>query len=74
LNAFTTGVLRDELGDLLGGGAIRRCGQPVPRVGVDRVRDVDDDLASDPVRVLLDRLLDPGVVEGEDDDLPAERR
>jgi hypothetical protein len=74
LNAFTTGVpLGDELGDLLGRRATSRRCQPVPRLGVDRIRDVDDDLASEPIGVLLDGLLDAGVVDGEDDYLAAER-
>jgi hypothetical protein len=65
--------LGDELGDLLGRRATSRRCQPVPRLGVDRIRDVDDDLASEPIGVLLDGLLDAGVVDGEDDYLAAER-
>jgi hypothetical protein len=46
--------LWDELLDLLGGrGSGWRC-QPVPGLGVDRVGDVDDDLAGELVGVLLD--------------------
>jgi len=34
---------------------------------------VDNDLASEPIGVLLDGLLDAGAVDGEDDYLAAER-
>jgi hypothetical protein len=39
------------------------------RVGVYRVGDVYDDLAPEPIGVLLHGLLDPRVVDGENDDL-----
>jgi hypothetical protein len=68
------GPLGDELGDLLGGGGARRRGQPVPGLGVDRVGDVDDDLAGELVGVLLDGVLDARVVDGKDDHLAAEPR
>ena len=58
------GALRDELGDLLGGRGAGRCCQPVPRLCVDGIRDVDDDSACEPIGVLLDGLLDARVVEG----------
>src|SRR5215211_6581207 len=66
--------LRDELLDLLGGGGSRWCCQLVPGLGVDGVGDVDDDLAGELVRVLLDGVLDAGVVDGKDDTITAELR
>jgi hypothetical protein len=63
---------RDELCDLLRGRTSGLCGQPVPRLCIDRVGDVDDDLAIEAVGVLLHGILDARVVEGEDDDLAAE--
>ena len=44
--------LREELGHLLGGGRPGRCDEVVPRLGVDWVGDVDDDLPLEPVAVL----------------------
>jgi hypothetical protein len=41
---------------------------------VSRVGDVDHDLAGELVRVLLDGVLDAGIVDGEDHDLTTERR
>jgi hypothetical protein len=65
--------IREELSDLLGGGRSSRCGEVVPCHAVDRVRDVDHDLALDPVGVLADGVLDRGVVDGKDDDLASQR-
>src|SRR5215217_277245 len=66
--------LRNELGDLLGGGGSRWRRQPVPGLGVDRVGDVNDGLAGELVGVLANGVLDAGIVDGEDDHLAAERR
>src|SRR5215216_5706365 len=66
--------LRDELLDLLGRGGSRWCCQLVPGLGVDGVGDVDDDLAGELIGILLDGVLDAGIVDGEDDHLAAERR
>jgi hypothetical protein len=54
------GSLRDQLRDLFGGRAAGPGGQTVPRLRVDRIRDVDDDLAVQSVGVLLRRSLMPG--------------
>jgi hypothetical protein len=74
LTAFTTGVPAGQAAGLLGGGGPWRRRQLVPGLGVDRVGDVDHDLAGELVPVLLDGVLDAGVVDGEDDDVAAERR
>jgi hypothetical protein len=73
LNAFTTAVpsgtscATSSAEDIPGG--LARSSQVL---GVDWVRDVDDDLARDPVRVFENGVLDAGVVDREHDDLAAE--
>jgi hypothetical protein len=62
----------DKLRDLRGGRAARLGGQTVPRLGIDRIRDVDDNLAVQPVGVLLGGVLDAGVVQRQHDHAAAE--
>jgi len=70
LKAFTTrGAGRGRLGDFLRARRAVGGGEPVGR-SIDRVADVDDDLAREGVSVLGDHRYDIGVPEGHDDDVP----
>src|SRR3954453_4145599 len=65
--------LRKRRGDLGGGGAIGRDAQRVEGLDVQRVGDVDDDLAGQLLTALGDDVGDRPVVDREDDDLAGDR-
>src|SRR3954453_19434696 len=65
--------LRKRRGDLGGGGAVGRDDQRVEGLDVQRVGDVDDDLAGQLLTALGDDVGDRPVVDREDDDLAGDR-
>ena len=73
LNAFRTSRLGEGSGDLRGRGAVGGDGQGVEGLEVQRVGDVDDDLAGEAVAALGDDGADGGVGDREDDDVAAHR-
>ena len=65
--------LRQRGGDLGGGGAVGGHDQGVEGLEVQRVGDVDDDLAGQALAALGDDLGDGGVGDREDDDVASDR-
>ena len=73
LKALSDPRLGQRGGDLGGGRAVGRDDQRVEGLEVQRVGDVDDDLAGEAVAALGDDVGDGGVGDGEDDDVAGDR-